>query len=122
MGAGDTHTTPVGLVPGVFIHAHLLDTLLTGRRIWRSFWVDWGLIALLGLGMPAMLAAFPTRWVLLVTVTALAVVVALCCLAMTRGYWVGLVVPVGVLIGSSLLAAGRNPSAPKSLPELDPLE
>jgi len=104
------------------MHAHLLDTLLTGRRIRRSVWVDWSLIAMLGLGMPVLLTALPRRWMLPATAAAIAVLVGLCCLAMTRGYCVGLVVPTAAMIGSFLTTVLRDTTIPKALPELDPLE
>ena len=70
---------------------------------------------------PALLTALPRRWMLIVTGASLALLVTLCSVAMTRGYWVGLVVPVAVMLASFVLAGQRSPAAQASLPGLDPL-
>ena len=110
IGIGDIHATPLGLTPGVEIHAHLLDTLLTGRQIRSSALVDCGWILLFGMGVPVLLALLPRRRLWTTTGAAWLLFVAICYAAMTWNYWVNMTVPTSVLVAGLLVAIPRDPS------------
>jgi adenylate cyclase len=72
IGLGDNKTTPLdALLPGVEVHAQLIETVMSGSYLTRPYWADgaekW-LIALTGLIMIILVPITGARWTLLVLV------------------------------------------------------
>lgn len=68
-GLGDLATTPLGLIPGVAVHAEAIDNFLSGRLLSRPRWAPWAeaalYLSLVLIGLIAVPALRPLRAALL---------------------------------------------------------
>jgi adenylate cyclase len=113
----DFHPTPVGLMPGVEIQAHMVHTLLARRMLQPPHWAS-SLAVLVGICLTLSVLSLWLRPVWL-TLAALAVVTVFATASyeayVRRGYWLDCVGPVVAMVGyfqlSRLLARRRIRSA-----------
>ena len=122
-GIGDIWMTPFGLMPGVEIHANVMDMMLKQQFIQhggREVAVDLGFILLFGLGMGFVLVRVRLSWIIPLTIGVLTAFAVLTLAAFLEyGAWLNLVVPTCVLLtGSALVTALRLIEADKDRNQL----
>jgi adenylate cyclase len=96
----DFYPTPLGLMAGVEIQAHMVHTLLARRAVRPPHWAwNLGLMVLACAWMALLSTRLRGRWVALGSLAFVVVLVLLSYEAYHRGYWLDFVAPLAVMLG-----------------------